>query len=314
MGAREHRPRAPRRDHAPDRRRRRRQGARSVGAGQRRPRRGAAPADARDATARSCSSTIPACGSAPTPENVHQHRVAARRSRTFLRATRAYVDPNWRRSVTQPLRELGEATGPVRDLDVLLEHLDPDLKELDEADRDGAASLMASLVARAGRGPAAAARGARRGARITSCSRASISRPAFARRRVDPVHRIARREFRGLAKAVKRLGKQPADAATARRSASRSSARATPPSCPLRRARPARRSSRQPRHCSSCSASIRTPPSPSRSSARRPSSTSRPPRRSSPAGSPSGKSHAGRALKEQIPAAWRRLRKRGAHL
>ena len=32
------------------------------------------------------------------PENLHQHRVAARRTRAFLRATRAYVDPSWARA------------------------------------------------------------------------------------------------------------------------------------------------------------------------------------------------------------------------
>src|SRR4029453_19489882 len=55
------------------------------------------------------------------PENLHQHRVAARRTRAFLRASRGYVDPDWARSLSDPLRELGRATGPMRDLDVLLE-------------------------------------------------------------------------------------------------------------------------------------------------------------------------------------------------
>ena len=44
------------------------------------------------------------------PENLHQHRVAARR----IRASRAYTDPGWQRSLVEPLRELGREHGPVR--------------------------------------------------------------------------------------------------------------------------------------------------------------------------------------------------------
>ena len=79
------------------------------------------------------------------PENLHQHRVAARRVRVYLRAARRQLDTAWRRSVAGPLRELGEANGPVRDLDVLLEHLRDELQRLEEPDRSAGDALLASL-------------------------------------------------------------------------------------------------------------------------------------------------------------------------
>jgi len=81
------------------------------------------------------------------PENLHQHRVAARRTRAFLRATRKYTDEAWRTSLEEPLRELGHATGPVRDLDVLIEHVADEVAGLDDAERAAGAALLARLAA-----------------------------------------------------------------------------------------------------------------------------------------------------------------------
>jgi CHAD domain-containing protein len=145
------------------------------------------------------------------PENLHQHRVAARRARAFLHVARTAVDPSWRRSLGAALRELGEATGPVRDLDVLLEHLRGELGRLDEADREGAATIL------------------RRIERDRELARHRLSealdgdgyRFALARLRLPPrlaegvetvpLDRIARKELRRLAGAVGRLGGQPAE-------------------------------------------------------------------------------------------------------
>ena len=78
-------------------------------------------------------------------ENLRKHRVAARRTRAFLHATRRYSDPAWRRSLAQPLKELGVGTGRVRDLDVLLEDLQTELDELDPLDRAGGDLLVDRL-------------------------------------------------------------------------------------------------------------------------------------------------------------------------
>jgi CHAD domain-containing protein len=146
------------------------------------------------------------------PENLHQHRVAARRTRAFLRAARRYVDPVWRQSLAEPLGELGEATGPVRDLDVLVEHLRDELPGLDEADREGGSRLVESLELE------------REAVRRTLLDALDGDgyRLLLARLRMPPrlapgieavpLERIARREFRRLIGAVDRLGRHPGQA------------------------------------------------------------------------------------------------------
>jgi CHAD domain-containing protein len=57
------------------------------------------------------------------PEDLHQMRVATRRARAFLRAARPLLEPEWAQGLRAELGWLGSALGPVRDLDVLLEHL-----------------------------------------------------------------------------------------------------------------------------------------------------------------------------------------------
>jgi CHAD domain-containing protein len=141
------------------------------------------------------------------PENLHQHRVAARRTRAFLRAVRSSVDPAWRRSLLGPLTELGRATGPVRDLDVLLEHLRGELRELDEPDRAAAGLLLASLESEH--------EAARRALRVAldgiayRLLRARLQLPPRLASGVEsiPLERIARKEFRRLVAAVDALGK-----------------------------------------------------------------------------------------------------------
>ncbi len=150
------------------------------------------------------------------PENLHQHRVAARRTRAFLRATGGYVDAGWRRGLAEPLRLLGDATGPLRDIDVLLEHVQPELRSLADADQPGAAGLVAALV------------DARREARERVQEAldderyhlvlARLQLPPRLRPRVDsvPLDRVARAQFRALARRVDRLGKRPDHAAVHR--------------------------------------------------------------------------------------------------
>ncbi len=147
------------------------------------------------------------------PENLHQHRVAARRTRAFLRAALAYLDPLWLRTLADPLDELGEATGPVRDLDVLLEHVRDELRALEEADEAGGQRLVARLELELDT--------ARRklldaldkdGYRILLGRLRHPPRLASGVEAV-PLERIARKEFRRLIQAVDGLGKHPSEAA-----------------------------------------------------------------------------------------------------
>ena len=146
------------------------------------------------------------------PENLHQHRVAARRTRAVLRAARRYLDPAWRRSLLGPLTELGTATGPVRDLDVFLEHVREELRDLDEPDRAAAGPLLTALERE---------HDSARGALLTVLDGtayrllpARLRHPPRLAAGVEaiPLERVARKEFRRLVKALDRLGKDPQEA------------------------------------------------------------------------------------------------------
>jgi CHAD domain-containing protein len=77
------------------------------------------------------------------PEELHQMRVATRRLRAFLRAGRALLDPAWSEPLREELRWLGSALGPVRDFDVLLAHLRPEVEALGEDAAAGRTLLRA---------------------------------------------------------------------------------------------------------------------------------------------------------------------------
>jgi CHAD domain-containing protein len=80
------------------------------------------------------------------PEDLHQLRVATRRLRAFLRAGRPLVDRDWADGLRDELAWLGGSLGPVRDLDVLIEHLRADLESLDDEDREAASTLLGELT------------------------------------------------------------------------------------------------------------------------------------------------------------------------
>src|SRR4029453_14761866 len=80
------------------------------------------------------------------PEDLHQLRVATRRLRAFLRAGRPLVDRDWADALRDELVWLGGSLGPVRDLDVLIEHLRADVESLDDEDREAASTLLGELT------------------------------------------------------------------------------------------------------------------------------------------------------------------------
>ncbi|HZR94955.1 MAG TPA: CHAD domain-containing protein [Gaiellaceae bacterium] len=139
------------------------------------------------------------------PENLHQHRVAARRSRAFLRASSRYLDPVWTATIADLLRRLGSATGPVRDLDVMLEHVRSEAASLDPVDAPGAARLLEALDEkhRAARAELLAALDS--AWYRTLPGRLRVPRLADGVEAV-PLRRIARKELRRLLAAVARLG------------------------------------------------------------------------------------------------------------
>jgi CHAD domain-containing protein len=76
------------------------------------------------------------------PESLHQLRVATRRLRAFLRAGRPLLDETWADELRAELGWLGGTLGPVRDLDVLLDHLRVEAEALEGPDAAGATTVL----------------------------------------------------------------------------------------------------------------------------------------------------------------------------
>jgi CHAD domain-containing protein len=79
------------------------------------------------------------------PEDLHRMRVATRRARAMLRAGGPLLDPTWSEPLRDELKWLGSALGDVRDLDVLLAHLNAPMNELDQEERFGAKRINQGL-------------------------------------------------------------------------------------------------------------------------------------------------------------------------
>ena len=146
------------------------------------------------------------------PENLHQHRVAARRARAFLRATRHLTSPGWREPLNERLRTLGTLTGPVRDFDVLIDYVDTEHPTLGDDDRPGFERLRAQLQAE---------RDAYREALLVALAGdeyrtlvEGLDTPPQLAEGIEsiPLDDIATGEFRQLLKAIRRLEDHAADA------------------------------------------------------------------------------------------------------
>ena len=79
------------------------------------------------------------------PEDLHDMRVAVRRSRATLRAARDLFDEEQVRSLRAELKWLGRRLGPARDLDVLLARIRGQVAELDGPDAVSAAKIVTQL-------------------------------------------------------------------------------------------------------------------------------------------------------------------------
>jgi CHAD domain-containing protein len=78
-------------------------------------------------------------------EELHQMRVATRRLRAYLRATRPMFATDWVANVRTELAWLGSTLGPVRDLDVLLGHLEKECATLHLPERRAIERLLQAL-------------------------------------------------------------------------------------------------------------------------------------------------------------------------
>lgn len=79
------------------------------------------------------------------PEELHGMRVATRRLRAYLKTARSILVPDWVESVSAEVAWLGRTLGPVRDLDVLLGHLDRECGRLRLPERRAFEGLLDRL-------------------------------------------------------------------------------------------------------------------------------------------------------------------------
>jgi CHAD domain-containing protein len=146
------------------------------------------------------------------PEDLHEMRVAVRRMRAILRASRAMFEREWTEGLRGELEWLGTALGRVRDLDVLLASLQSRVKGLPATERRIGAILLGDIekdCARA-RGRLRAALAGPRYRRLLRRLDAALRRPPV----VEPdisLQDVAAKEFEKLRSAVKDLPERPED-------------------------------------------------------------------------------------------------------
>ncbi|MEZ5101498.1 MAG: CYTH and CHAD domain-containing protein [Thermoleophilia bacterium] len=145
-------------------------------------------------------------------EELHQMRVATRRLRGLLRAARPLLDPEWAESLRAELGWLGGALGPVRDLDVLLEHLTGESDLLEPAEQRAFLRLLTRLEGEREEARALmldALRAPRYVALLDRLDRAADEMPIVESE--ETLETIARAEYRRLRRDVGRLPEDPID-------------------------------------------------------------------------------------------------------
>ncbi len=140
-------------------------------------------------------------------EELHQMRVATRRLRAFLRAGHELLDPAWAEPLREELKWLGGQLGPVRDLDVLIQHLTAELESLGPDEEAGLELVRALRRERrkARRRLLAALDGERYFGLLDA-----LDRPAVTIAEAPTVEEIQAGEHRRLRKAVGRLSTESA--------------------------------------------------------------------------------------------------------
>jgi len=140
------------------------------------------------------------------PEDVHRVRVAVRRSRAVLRAARPLLDTEWSEPLRAELKWLGGILGPRRDLDVLIERLRKESRDLDLPELEGAEQLVELLRVERDHAQAVAVE-AFSGPRYYRLldELESATRGPRVRRSEIALARLAEREFKRLRKRARRL-------------------------------------------------------------------------------------------------------------
>jgi CHAD domain-containing protein len=144
------------------------------------------------------------------PEDLHKMRVAVRRLRAMLRASRPLFDAKWVKGLRSELGWLGTALGEARDLDVLREYLGSELTSLEGAERKAGQRLLRRLDADRARSRGVLRRvlDGRRYAKLLARLQASLASPQVASPGLS-LRGSAAAEFKKLRRAVKALSGHP---------------------------------------------------------------------------------------------------------
>ncbi len=143
-------------------------------------------------------------------EDLHQLRVATRRLRAFLRASRAFVDKDWADELRAELGWLGGELGRVRDLDVLIEHLREESASLEREEVKAFRPVLTALGRERGRQRRTLVRGLESDRYLALLDRLETVDPPILEAETT-LEAIWRREFQRLRRAMKELGPAPAD-------------------------------------------------------------------------------------------------------
>ncbi|HVN60212.1 MAG TPA: CYTH and CHAD domain-containing protein [Gaiellaceae bacterium] len=143
-------------------------------------------------------------------EDLHQLRVATRRLRAFLRASRSFVDEQWAEELRAELGWLGSELGRVRDLDVLIEHLQEESASLEPDEAKAFRPILTALGRERGRQRRTLLRGLESDRYLALLDRLETVDPPISEADTT-LEAIWRREFRRLRRAMKELGESPVD-------------------------------------------------------------------------------------------------------
>jgi CHAD domain-containing protein len=146
------------------------------------------------------------------PEELHQMRVATRRSRAYLRAARPLLEQDWSEPLRAELAWLGDVFGPVRDLDVLIEQLQEEVAAFEPRERRALRRIFDRLDSerRSHRDRLVEALRSDRYLSLLDQLEVAAYEPRFIQSDVT-VAELAAKEFRKLRKAVRRLPAEPTD-------------------------------------------------------------------------------------------------------
>jgi len=145
------------------------------------------------------------------PEAIHQARVATRRGRALLRAAQALLEPTWAERLRTELKWLGGLLGPVRDLDVLLDHLDADSATLEQNDARAYRRLRKRLATQRDEARAKLLEGMESGRYFGLLDLLEGAAEAPGSGEVVALDGIAAGAFDRLRKAARKLPKRPSD-------------------------------------------------------------------------------------------------------